>query len=81
MNSLNLVPGRGGEVWGSVKERGGEGLRAGGGTGVVDAADAWLGRQAGRRNGRRKGKGDRCSVPIFHPLSVQLGRKSFSSLL
>lgn len=71
-----MVPGRGGGVWGSGKERGGEGLRPGVGTGVVDAADAWLGWKAGQRDRRRKGKGDRCSVPIFQLLSVQLGSPS-----
>ena len=79
MNSLNLAAGGSREGWrgvGSVKERGGEGLRPGMGSGVEDAAEAWLGQQAGRRDRRRKGKGYYCSVPTFQPLSEQLGSPS-----
>lgn len=67
-------------MWGSVKERGGEGLRAGVGTGVVDAADTgWDGRLGrGSAGGREKGTAAPSHLPPGP--SVQLGRKLFSSL-
>lgn len=43
------------------------GLRAGEGTGVVDAADAWLGRQAGRRTAGGRGKGTIAPSPHLPP--------------